>query len=136
MIKEKMTDKDSSSQTLNQKILIVDDDLSALEIYKDFLMEYNYKVDVAHNGFEAGVKLMEFKPDLLILDLIMPELDGFEVCQMIKTTATTEHIKIIVMTGYDSDKTRDTLNQLGADLFLVKPVEPDILVNHIKKILG
>ncbi|KPA17028.1 response regulator receiver domain-containing protein [Candidatus Magnetomorum sp. HK-1] len=134
MIENGMMDA-SEKKSSKQKVLIVDDDPNVLDVFKDCLSSHNYKADVAQNGFEAGVKLMEFKPDLLILDLVMPELDGFEVCRIIKSDPTTKHIKIIVLTGYDTKENEAQVKEFGADLFLTKPVEEDILLGHIKNIL-
>jgi excisionase family DNA binding protein len=118
-----------------QKILIVDDDPNILSIFSKTLTSYNYETDVALNGFEAGIKVMQFKPDLVILDLVMPEPDGFEVCKLIKKNPATSHIKIIVLSGYGSKENFDQITKAGAEIFLAKPVEEDILLDHIKKIL-
>jgi len=134
MIEKGMIDS-SMQKSPKKKILIVDDDKNILEAFQECLSSHNFQTDIAQNGFEAGIKVMEFKPDLIILDLVMPEIDGFEVCHIIKKTPATKHIKIIVLTGYNTEENKDLVNGLGADLFLGKPIEEDLLLGHIKKIL-
>jgi CheY-like chemotaxis protein len=85
---------------------------------------------------EAGVKAMEFKPGLVILDLIMPGMDGFEVCRRIKENSGTSHIKILAITGYDTDENRERIIEAGADGYLAKPLERGILLQQIEGLLN
>ena len=71
-----------ASPFMNAKILIVDDEESVCKILKKIFSRHSYETEAALNGFEAGIKLLTYKPDILILDLIMPGMDGFEVCKM------------------------------------------------------
>ena len=118
------------------KILIVDDDPQVQKLFKKMLSRNGYSIEVASDGFEAGVKTVQFKPDLIILDLIMPGMDGFEVCRQIKQNANTSHIKIIACTGYDTKENKDRIMQAGADGYLVKPVEKSALFQKIKGLLS
>ena len=117
-------------------ILIVDDDPAVRKVLSKSFFNLKYRTEVAEDGFEAGIKLMQFKPDLIILDLMMPEMDGFEVCRKIKTDPAISHIKILVLTGYGTEENRERVIKAGADDFLVKPVEIDVLVRHIGELLG
>ena len=118
------------------RVLIVDDDPMIRKTLGETLAFYKYKTETAGDGFEAGVKVVQFKPDLLILDLIMPRMDGFETCRYLKKDPTTSGIKILVLTGFDTGKHREQIMAAGADDFLAKPVEPDILIRHMEDLLG
>ena len=139
---ESFLTKDKKSSPIADKyfpiksILIVDDDPMILKVLSKALSEHKYRTEIALDGFEAGVKLMQFMPDLIILDLIMPKIDGFEVCEQMKNDPMTSHIKILVLTGYDTEENRKQIMKSGADDFVVKPVEMDTLLQHIKGLLG
>ena len=120
---------------LKDKILIVDDDLSLRKVLAEALSANKYQTEVAKDGFEAGIKVMQFKPDLLILDLIMPGMDGFEVCELIKKDPTLSHIKILILTGYPTDENIERVTELNVDGFLGKPVNAATLLRHVKDLL-
>ena len=118
------------------KVLIVDDDPDIREIMVQLLSVQGYEVAVASDGFEAGSKVMDFKPDLLVLDLVMPGMDGFEVCKRIKKNPRTSQIKVLAVTGYDTDENRDRIMKAGADGFLAKPVDNHRLLEEVKSLLA
>ena len=118
------------------KILIVDDDTDVQNLLFKILSAEKYKTDVASDGFEAGIKVMQFKPDLIILDLFMPRMDGFEVCRRIKEDADTAHIKILAITGYDREENRERIMASGADGFMAKPMSIDILLKQVEALLN
>ena len=118
------------------RILIVDDDPTIQKTLTQTLFNYKYETETAGDGFEAGIKTVQFKPDLIILDLIMPEMDGFEVCRYLKNDPTTSSVKILILTGYDTEENREKILEAGADDFLSKPVEVDMLIRHIEVLLG
>ncbi len=117
------------------KILIVDDDRSIRNYLKKLLGGILITVDVASDGFEAGKRLIHFKPDLIILDLFMPNMDGFEVCKSIKNNKSTKKIKIIIMTGYGTKENKEKAFLLGADAFLGKPSSKKEIISCVEKIL-
>ena len=119
-----------------KKILIVDDDAAIREIIERTLSAHQYETETAAEGFEAGVKVSTFQPGLIILDLQMPGMDGFEVCRQIKRNPATSHIKILIITGYGSVENHDRIISEGADDYLVKPVEKDTLLRHVKDLLS
>lgn len=119
-----------------EKILIVDDDPKAQKFLNKMLYSKSYHIETASDGFEAGTKTVQFKPDLIILDLFMPGIDGFEVCKQIKENSRTSQIKILVLTGYDTQENRDRILQSGADGYLAKPVKKSLLIQNIEKLLG
>lgn len=118
------------------KILIVDDDQSVQKVLQQLLTVSGYQTEIAGGGFEAGVKVAQFVPDLVILDLIMPGMDGFEVCRLLKNDPTISRVKILGLTGYDTEENREKIMNAGADDLLLKPVAHEILISHIEKLLG
>ncbi|MCF8138696.1 MAG: response regulator, partial [Desulfotignum sp.] len=91
--------------------------------------------ETAKDGFDAGMKIMTFKPGLVILDLIMPGMDGFEVCRQIKANPDTAHIKVLAVTGYDSEENRQKILSEGADAYLAKPLFKEELMQTIQTLL-
>lgn len=126
----------SNSHSSNKKILIVDDNPKTREVIIRILAAKNYETETAASGYEAGIKVIRFKPQLIILDLIMPEMSGFEVCRRIREDAETTHIKILAITGYDNRENRDLIMAAGADDYLGKPVERDVLLRHVKDLFN
>ncbi len=119
-----------------KKILIVDDDSHIRRILTRTLTGQGFETENATDGFEAGFKIIQFKPDLLILDLIMPGIDGFEVCRSVRKNPATAHIKILAYTGYSTVENREQILKAGADAFFVKPAERSTLLESIKKLLN
>ena len=118
------------------RVLIVDDDPMIRETISETFTSYKYETETAGDGFEAGIKIAQFKPDLVILDLIMPRMDGFEVCRYLKNDPATSGIIILVLTGYDTEENREEIMEAGADDYLAKPVETDDLIRHMEDLLG
>ena len=106
-----------------KRILIADDD----DQLNSFLVELLHTqdetaiIESAHDGFEAGSKIQAKKPDILILDLMMPGMDGFQVCSQLKNDVETMHIHVVAMPGYYSQDNVDRILKAGADRFLRKP---------------
>ncbi len=124
-----------SNSSSKEKILIVDDDIQIQEVFTKVLSLHGYQTEVASDGFEAGIRIMSFKPSLILLDLYMPGMDGFEVCRKVKENPATAHIKILAVTGNDSEENRDRIMGAGADDFLAKPVHGATLVEHVENLL-
>ena len=120
----------------HKKILIVDDDYQVQKLLTVMLSYKKYETETASSGFEAGAKVVKFNPGLIILDLFMPEMSGFEVCRQIKKDPETSHIKIIALTGHDSKQNRDRIMEAGADDYMAKPVEKDVLLQHVEDLLS
>lgn len=118
-----------------KKILIVDDDPDALELVGTRIEANGYEVIMAEEGEAAIEKAQGEKPALLILDLDIPAINGFEVCRVLKSDFETGNIPIIILSaqGQESDKKRG--KKLGADAYLVKPFESGILLDEIKFLL-
>ena len=117
------------------KILIVDDDRDTRVALNKAFSRHQYVTEDAADGFEAGIKVMQFAPDLIVLDLFMPGMDGFEVCRIVKGSALTSQIKILILTGFANNENRELIMKAGADLFLEKPANMDVLLQHVKELL-
>jgi len=121
--------------SFQQKILIVDDDYSIQTGLRKLFEGEGYEVEVASNGFEAGILVKEFIPTVVILDLIMPEFDGFAVCKLIKKHKELKYIKIIVLTGFPSQENCENAKKAGADTFLAKPIENKLILETVKGLI-
>src|SRR5690349_12606689 len=114
------------------KILVVDDEPSIVDLLTRFLRREGYDVVTAANGREALEQVEQEQPDLILLDVTMPELDGFEVCQRLKDDERTALIPITMLTGLDDREHRTRGIEAGADDFLTKPFEHSILRARIR----
>ena len=120
-----------------KKILIIDDEKLHLEMYRDRFEEADYQVLTATNG-RLGLELAKKeKPDLIILDILMPEMDGYEVIKKIKEDARTKKITILVLSNLAQDDEIKRGLELGADDYIIKTdITPTELLNRVKKILN
>ena len=121
-----------------KKILVVDDDMIIVESIVQALEEdeFDYEVLSASDGFEAGLQVNHFHPDLLILDIMMPDIKGYEVCKKIKANEKTKDIKIIVLSAYLDDDKFAQMKEHGADVCLSKPLPLPQLKDEVAKLLG
>lgn len=118
-----------------KRVLIVDDDLEALEELKEALRGDGYELDFALNGFEAGRKIYRKKPDLILLDFKMPGMDGFQVCDLVKKDPETAHIDIIAVTVLIQDSEIEEIKKSGALEYVPKPIDIEHLKRLIKRLL-
>jgi len=115
-----------------KKVLVIDDENDILLIIKSALHEEGYDVATANNGYDGLALAEDASPDLIILDIMMPEMDGFEVLQQLKENEKTAQIPVVILTGLSSkDKIREALNK-GIDYYIVKPFEYQDLVSKVK----
>jgi len=126
----------SSGIIQDKKVLIVDDEPAIQVLYKKILSRFGYQMEIASNGFEAGTKIFQFRPDLVILDLVMPGMDGFEICSKIKGGADTSHIRVLIITGHDTEENKNRIMAAGADDYLVKPVNMTVLQDRVEHLLN
>jgi two-component system, OmpR family, alkaline phosphatase synthesis response regulator PhoP len=115
-----------------QKILIVEDDLDILEMLGYNLEEANYQVKTATNGKEAIMAAKDFKPDLILLDYMMPYMNGLEVCNILRAYNEFNDTKIIFLTAMNDDLIEIAGLEAGANDYLVKPIKPGLLLTRIK----
>ena len=119
----------------NKTILIVDDEPEVLKAVRALLKTAGEKYEIltAEDGFQAGQAVSEFSPDLVILDIMLPGIDGFKVCELIKKKSPLT--KIIAMTGYNTEEHRRRMKEKGADAFLAKPFGREDLFKIITRLL-
>jgi excisionase family DNA binding protein len=116
-----------------RRVLIVDDDRITVEFIRLTLVrEQNYIVDVAYDGFEAGLKYGRIKPDLVILDIRMPKVDGFELCARIRKDTNTSLPRILAVSSLPGREWIRKIRDLGADDYLEKPLTKDALLRKIE----
>jgi len=118
------------------KILVVDDEEHIVMILKDSLEFSGFQVVTAYNGQEALERTAEDHPDLIVLDIGMPKLDGWEVCRRLKSDEKTKHIPVIILTAYAQTSDQRKGAQLGADRFVTKPCDLTYLVEEINTLLS
>ena len=119
------------------KVLVVDDDPEIVELMKDVLQrDGRFEVHTAGSGYDAGVLTQEVRPDIVILDYMLPDVNGNVVCKTIRQNPTFEHTKIIIVSGVIDRDEIDQLLQSGADAFLKKPFSIDDLVNKMTELLA
>ena len=117
------------------KILIVDDEPDILEILKYNLSSQGYQVFTAKNGIEGVEKAKKKTPHLIILDVMMPEMDGIEACEIIRNTKGLENTLITFLTARGEDYSQVAGFDAGADDYITKPIKPKLLVSKIKALL-
>ncbi len=120
------------------RVLIVDDEAPLVGFLAELLRNCGQPVAVetASDGFEAGQKIHAFQPHVVLLDLMMPGLDGFRACQRIKRDPATYHIRVVAMTGYYSEDNLRASLDAGADAVLAKPFERDALLAALQLDVG
>jgi len=119
-----------------RKALIVDDDAELVELISDaLLVDGRFEVRTADNGFDAGMMVKEYHPDILVLDVMLPDINGKEVCQRVRNDSSMDDVRIICISGMvEQDKIQD-LKDAGADHFVQKPFETDYLIERICRLL-
>ncbi len=119
---------------LPTKILIVDDEPDIIEILKYNLDKEGYDVKSANNGKKAVEKAKKYIPDIIILDVMMPEMDGIEACEELKKISKLSNTRIIFLSARGEDFTQIAAFDAGADDYVTKPVKPKILIKKISSI--
>ena len=119
-----------------KRILVVDDEEDILSVLKFRLEANNYEVLSATDGQEGLNKARSERPDLIILDLMLPKLDGYKVCRMLKFDEGYKNIPIIMFTARDQKKDEELGKEMGADAYITKPFESEVLLEKIKELLG
>lgn len=125
----------SQAATVKQKILVVDDEPDALELIGFNLKNAGYEVITADNGSDALKKTRAYLPNLILLDLMIPEVDGLEVCKIIRRDPATAGIPIIMVTAKAAELDRILGLELGANDYVTKPFSPRELVLRVKNLL-
>ena len=118
------------------RILVVDDEIYIVHILDFSLGMEGYEVLTALDGEQALERLKSDKPDLIVLDIMMPKVDGYEVCRTIKTNAETQHIPVILLSAKGRNVDQKMGFDVGADDYITKPFSPRKLVERINALLG
>jgi two-component system, cell cycle response regulator DivK len=116
-------------------ILVVDDYQDAREMYAEYLQFSGFRVAEARNGNEAVDQAFALKPDLILMDLSLPGMDGWEATRRLKADERTRHIPIVALTGHALAGASDGAKKAGCDSFVTKPCLPDDLVVEVRRML-
>jgi DNA-binding response OmpR family regulator len=117
---------------MRKKLLVVEDNTELLELFRLGLKQAGFSVSTATNGVDAIKKARTLSPDLILLDLVLPELDGFAVCERLRKDEATSAVRIIMLTGLTSEFTRFAGMESGADEYVTKPASPAQLLPRIE----
>ncbi len=119
-----------------KKLLLDDDEQDLVELMADaFARDGRFEIRTANNGFDAGMQVKEFRPDIVVLDVMLPDINGREVCQRVRSDSTLDSVKIICISGMiEQDKVGD-LRAAGADDFVQKPFTVDRLIDRVCDLL-
>ena len=117
------------------RVLVVDDEPALTQMITRALNASapQYEVHEAHDGFRAGQIMATLKPDVVLLDLRMPGVDGFEVCKLIKSQELTRHAAVLAMTAFPSPDSERRIRECGAEAFFTKPLDIDKLLATIQE---
>ncbi len=119
-----------------RKALIVDDDVELVELMKDVLeRDGRFEVRSANNGFDAGMMVREYQPDILVLDFMLPDINGKEVCTRVRSDSSLDDVKILCISGMVEQDQIEELKRSGANDFLQKPFDLETLVDRICKLV-
>jgi two-component system alkaline phosphatase synthesis response regulator PhoP len=120
------------------KILLIEDDPDVLDFVKYALesIGFSYEFSAIHNGEEFRAKFAEVEADIIILDLMMPGITGFQICGYIRKNPKLAKTKVLAITGYDTPENQDKIFRAGADDYLAKPFELQDLVKKIKNFIS
>ena len=120
---------------MTRRILIVDDEPNIVTSLEFLMRGSSYEVRVARNGEEALRRAESFRPDLVLLDVMMPQRSGFEVCQKIRENPALRDVKIIMLTAKGSNAERDRGLNFGANAYVTKPFSTNELMNTVRALL-
>ncbi|MCJ7621344.1 MAG: response regulator [Anaerolineae bacterium] len=119
-----------------KRILIIDDDVLTSEVMKHALEVEGYEIVTAPNGVEGLAKARDEKPDLVVLDVMLPGLDGYEVCHRLREAPQTADLPILMLSAKAREVDVETGRRMGANVFLTKPLDPSALVAQVGALLA
>lgn len=119
----------------NPQILVVDDEPDILEFVKYNLQKEGFRVSTAENGLAGLQEARRVKPDLIILDIMMPEMDGVEVCRQLRSDSLFDNTVIAFLTARDEDYSQIAALDVGGDDYITKPIRPRVLISRVKALL-
>jgi len=120
-----------------RKIIIIDDEKLFIKMVKINLESTgNYKVETVSEPANVVSRIKSFDPDIILLDIVMPKIDGFEVCKTLSKDPAWRRVPIVVLSALDTDEARASMRELGVVDFLVKPIETHDIISKIEKVLS
>ena len=120
---------------VKEKLLVVEDNETILELETTLLKSLGYDVKGVINGLSALKALTEYKPDLVLLDIVLPDIDGFKICQHIKNDPSFKHIPVIMVTARNTVEDQKRWEQVGAACYITKPFKSAEVVKIIRQFL-
>lgn len=132
-----ITEEGEKESFKKARVLIVDDESTARRLMRRLIEKKwpKIEIDEASDGYEAGFKTRDLRPNLVILDLLLPSIDGIKVCRIIRKSPDLKDTKILAITGYKAEKSRRVFLKAGANEFLTKPFSSEDLVRKIGALL-
>ncbi len=126
-----------SLESGKRRVLVVDDDEAIVEMFTDLLgRDGRFEVKTASSGYQAGILTEEFRPDVILLDYKLPDINGTNVCRAIRSNPKFEHIKIIVISGVADPDEVEELRSAGADEFIRKPFDINHVISRVGELIG
>ncbi|MGM0608827.1 MAG: response regulator [Candidatus Muiribacteriota bacterium] len=125
----------NSNKSGFKKIIVVDDDVDILELIDTVLNSEQYNVITVCDAVKLGIKVATEKPDLILLDIMMPSIDGYEICRALKEDELTQNIPIVLVTGIDLKAVKNNYKKVNADSYILKPFTPEELLNKIEEFI-
>ncbi len=119
----------------NRTILIIEDEKDFANALHHLLKAHSYRIEMAHDGMEGLQKAREGSPDLIILDIMLPKINGYKIARLLKFDNKYSHIPIIMLTARSEEKDRETGFETGADLYMTKPLDNEELLGNIEQLL-
>ena len=120
---------------MSKKILLIDDAQSIIELMEYWLKQSGYDIIIARNGMEGFEKAKSENPDLIILDIMLPKIDGFNICRLLKFDKQYKNIPIVMVTAREQKEDRELGHEVGADAYIEKPITEEVLLKTVKKLL-
>jgi CheY-like chemotaxis protein len=117
-----------------RKVLLVDDEPGFAELLRDLLEMDNFQVEIAHDGQEGLERLQSFSPDIIISDIVMPRMSGFDLFRRVKAEPTTASIPFLFITGYQDDRILAEARKVGVFGILRKPVDIEQIENRLREL--
>jgi len=119
-----------------KKVLITDDEPNIVRVVAARLQAHNYEVICAYDGEEALERIAEAMPDIILLDIMLPKMDGFEVCRRIRAEEATKHIPIILFSAKTQEEDKRKGREVEADAYIAKPFDPQRLIDTIALLIN
>ena len=118
------------------QVLLVEDNEDNLNIYKTFLLHVGYTVETAGDGRTGLEMITQLRPELVLLDVSMPEMDGWEVCTRVKASAALGDVQIVMLTAHAMAEDEKKAYEIGADGYIRKPVTPRAVIDEVRRFIG